>query len=171
MRQALVKAIQKKIEDTRDKIIQDQILASVVASSQLADGQPAVEAEYCPICYTNEISTGDAVSGQTVELACKHRFCSDCTIESLRGLIETADLKKLKCFDHECAQAIEDNTLRDILTRNSQSELYEKYKRFVKQSNLDADPLIRWCPKPECGRHIRADSLDVQLVICPDCST
>ena len=75
------------------------------------DPQDALELTFCPICYNNEIvSPSAAISLKsenhlgTVEFECKHRFCSECTIEQFKVLIEKAEIMKLKCFDYECKQ-------------------------------------------------------------------
>ena len=63
---------------------------------------------YCPICYTNEIVPDakplTAKDKLTVEFDCKHRFCSECTIQMLKLQIERADVDKIKCFDSECTK-------------------------------------------------------------------
>ena len=51
------------------------------------------------------------------------------------------------------------------------SELVTKYERFREQKNFDADPLIRWCPKPGCQTHVKAESKDTIKLTCPKCST
>ena len=67
----------------------------------------------------------------TVEFDCKHRFCSECTIEQFKGLIEKAEIKKLKCFDYECTQPeIPEAKIEAILNARDMGELCEKYKRF-----------------------------------------
>ena len=92
-----------------------------------------VEPTWCTICYGIEIAAeGEPITSKTIELECGHRFCDECTVEALQGYIETADLKMLKCFDSECGRALSESKIRDILTSNGQSELYEKYLRFLK---------------------------------------
>ena len=77
----------------------------------------------------------------------------------------------LECLNYECDKALSESTIRDILTSNGQSELYEKYLRFLKQKELDSDPLVRWCPKPQCGHSIRAENEDAQKLVCSHCRT
>ena len=55
----------------------------------------------------------------TVEFACLHRFCSECTIEQLKGTIEVAGFDKLKCFDYECGKPISLGRIQTILTERS----------------------------------------------------
>ena len=93
------------------------------------------EPTYCPICYTNEIVEPGKPVGEndlgTVEFDCKHRFCSDCTIEQFKGLIEKAEIKKLKCFDYECKQPeISEAKIEQILNSRDKGDLCEKFKRF-----------------------------------------
>ena len=50
-------------------------------------------------------------------------------------------------------------------------DLVSKYDRFKDQKSLDADPLVRWCPKPGCLTHIKAANKDSGKLTCPKCST
>mmetsp|Transcript_20500 Transcript_20500/g.25207 ORF Transcript_20500/g.25207 Transcript_20500/m.25207 type:complete len:166 (-) Transcript_20500:484-981(-) len=61
---------------------------------------------------------------------------------------------------------IEDSVLQKAL----QSDLFEKYEKFKAAKLLEQDPLIRFCPKPECGTHIRAENNKVDKVECPECN-
>ena len=88
----------------------------------------------CLICYTNEITRqGQPVTDlSTVELECSHRFCSECTVESLRVKIESAEIDKLKCFDYECGQVISISKVKTILMERNLDELFQKLERFKK---------------------------------------
>ena len=35
----------------------------------------------------------------------------------------------------------------------------DKYERFKRQKELDKDPLVRYCPKPDCDSHMRAKKI------------
>lgn len=90
-----METFERKLTQTRSKII-----------SKIEEDKAAEEDEesYCEICYTNVIQKpGTPITDlQTVEFECSHRFCSECTIEQLKGCIEKAEIDKLKCFDYEC---------------------------------------------------------------------
>ena len=47
----------------------------------------------------------------------------------------------------------------------------EKYRRFKVSKDLDSDPLVRYCPKPGCEEHMKAESNDTQKLQCPRCET
>ena len=133
------------------------------------------EENYCSICYTNVIEAdGKPVKSDdkiTIEFECKHRFCSECVIETLKNNINNAEINKLNCFDYSCGQLISDEKLKEILTEHNLVDLYEKKKRFEEQKNLDKDKLVRWCPKSGCKTYVRAkDENDVHLT-CPTCKT
>ena len=66
----------------------------------------------------------------TVEFECKHRFCCECVVETLKQKINNAELDKLNCFDFNCGQPISDTKLKDILISNKLRDLYDKKKRF-----------------------------------------
>ena len=71
------------------------------------------EKNYCTICYSNEIDPED--SETTITFECGHAFCSECTLGQLRILIEKADLEKIRCFEHECANtSISEKKLQEI---------------------------------------------------------
>ena len=77
------------------------------------------EENFCSICYTNvieaegkPIKSGD---NMTIEFECKHRFCIECVIETLKSKINNAELDKLNCFDFNCQKPISDTKLEEIL--------------------------------------------------------
>ena len=108
----------------------------------------------------------------TIEFDCKHRFCSECTIEQFKGLIEKAEIKKLKCFNYECKEPeIKNEKIEAILNARDLGELCEKFKRFRDQKGLDSDPLVRWCPKPGCEEHMRAVNSQAEKMVCGKCAT
>ena len=135
-----------------------------------------LEEDCCTICYVNPITKeGDPVPKgdlATVELECKHRFCSECTLEQLKSHIELAKIDKLVCFDFECKKPISAGKMKEILKNDHKMEdLYAKYERFRDQKSLDSDPLVRWCPKPGCAQAIRAPNKDASKLVCSKCST
>ena len=118
------------------------------------------ETEMCEICYTNEIVAADyeveAEDLETIEFECEHRYCSECTIEQLKGQIEKADIDKITCLNYECRQLVSTAKLTKILTDRGLEKLLEKYDRFKDKKSLDSDPLVRWCPKAGCETHVKA---------------
>ena len=166
MRQVLIASFKKQIDETRAKIAED-----------MARQQSAVDEEVplCEICYTNEIvAVGRLIPADelgTVEFECEHHFCSECSLEQLKQHIERAAIDKLVCFHFECKKAISDEKIREILLKRNRADLVEKFAKFKGQKQLDSDPLVRWCPNPSCGDHMRADSKDTKKMTCKKCQT
>ena len=106
-----------------------------------------------------------------MEFECGHRFCEHCAIEQLRQNIERAEIAKLKCFQHDCLRPISEDRITQILSVRNLPELVEKFSRFKNQKSLDTDPLVRWCPKPNCMTHIRAENMEATKLTCPKCAT
>lgn len=49
--------------------------------------------------------------------------------------------------------------------------LMDKLNRFRKQRELETDPLVRFCVKPGCDGHMKAESISVRKVTCEKCQT
>ena len=50
-------------------------------------------------------------------------------------------------------------------------ELFKKYEKFVNAKKLEGDPLVRFCPKPGCTTHFRAENKNQIKLKCPKCAT
>ena len=37
---------------------------------------------------------------------CRHRFCSECTVEQLKSWVNARQVEALPCFDFECSEPI-----------------------------------------------------------------
>ena len=133
------------------------------------------EENLCPVCYSNPIvkDSEPLIPGDTgtVEFECKHRFCSDCTVEQLKNYVESAEIEKIKCFDYGCRRPISATKVKEIFTKMDLPHLFRKYERFKDKKSLDSDPLVRWCPKAGCDTHIRAEKKDTKKLQCPTCMT
>ena len=133
------------------------------------------DAVYCDICYTNEITKpGDPVSEtdtSTVELVCEHRFCSECVVADMKHHIENAEMDKIKCLSFDCQKAMSKAKVESILKAQGEDALFNKYERFLAKKTLEADLLVRWCPKAGCEDFMRAENGEVKKLTCPTCST
>ena len=98
-------------------------------------------------------------------------FCGECTVAQLKSIIENAELDKLKCLNFDCDHEISMERIEKILVSSKEEALYEKLVRFKKQKELDLDQLVRWCPKENCGNHVRAENADAKKLTCDKCGT
>ena len=117
-------ALKARIQETREKIIADLNY----------DIESFDEQTCCEVCYTNKIICKEReIQPQdlgTVELVCRHRFCSDCVMAQLKEKIENGEIDNIKCLDYTCLKPIDSENLKNILNMRGSHDLYEKYERF-----------------------------------------
>lgn len=47
----------------------------------------------------------------------------------------------------------------------------EKLAKFTEQRKLEANPLVRWCPKAGCDGHVIAKNFKASKLSCDKCKT
>ena len=65
------------LQHQRELLIQEE-RKSQGGRSEINDIGADEEDDYCPICYTNMVSTKDTEG--TAKLSCGHRFCTECVV-------------------------------------------------------------------------------------------
>ena len=102
-------------------------------SDDYPKGVDGKEPTYCDICYTNEIvAPGSKVpetSKSTIEFSCKHRFCQDCSRESIKELIKKGEFGQIKCLQFKCETMILQKELETLFGERD-TEVYDKFKKF-----------------------------------------
>ncbi|XP_067134839.1 probable E3 ubiquitin-protein ligase RNF144A-A isoform X2 [Centruroides vittatus] len=100
---------------------------------------------------------------------CECKFCIMCmqqylTINILEGNI------KFSCPDPFCNNtgSINDQEIEKLIG----SEIFQKYKQFKLNAEIDEDPSRCWCPKPECNNICQVQLSDVPVpIVCSNCNT
>ena len=83
--------------------------------------------------------------------------------------ISRADTDKLICSEPGCGQKASSEQI--YLLFKDKPETLAKLTRFVDKKKLDADPLVRYCPKVGCEGYVRGKDFDARKVACPLCKT
>lgn len=95
---------------------------------------------------------------------CNHHFCTHCSQEYIKLLIAECKVMKMHCPLHNCPyQITDDDVLRVVGT-----EFYNKYKLFLRNSELSLNPNLRFCPKPDCQGYDIGSSKKHKL-LCNSC--
>jgi hypothetical protein len=81
---------------------------------------------------------------------CAHRYCLNCQSDYLEFNITNGKVNKIKCADQACPS---EYTREDIRNFGSK-EIFEKYLRFKEDIDVNTNPNLRWCPRPDCGRFV-----------------
>ena len=99
----------------------------------------------CDICYSNYLDKD--MHGLPT---CAHRFCLNCIVDYLEYNISNGQVRKIKCADQACPM---EYTREDIRHFGSK-EIYEKYLKFKENIDVNLNPNLRWCPKPNCTFYV-----------------
>ena len=64
--------------------------------------------------------------------------------------ITNGKVRRIKCADQGC---LAEYTREDIRKFGSQ-EIFQKYLKFKENIEIDTDPNLKWCTRPDCNRFI-----------------
>lgn len=95
---------------------------------------------------------------------CGHTFCSQCIHDHLDSKVSAREVRNLTCPAFNCMTRFTEAQLKHRLGE----EKYAKYCRFKQESELEADPDLRWCPRPACKGYDYCRGLKRKL-ICSQC--
>eukprot|EP00347_Sterkiella_histriomuscorum_P021619 403333348 len=118
----------------------------------------------CEICYMN-YNESDLYG-----IKCNHRYCKNCLYDYLEYNISNGQVRVIKCADAQCK---EEFTKEDVEKFGSK-EIYDKYLKFKENIDVNLNPNLKWCPKPNCNNYIskgkkRKVTCKCGLEICFDC--
>ncbi len=98
----------------------------------------------CEICYMNYEEK------DMYGIKCNHKFCLNCLYDYLEHNISNGQVLKIKCADAACR---EEFTKEDVRKFGSQ-QIYEKYLKFKENIDVNINPNLKWCPRPNCNHYI-----------------
>ncbi|CAA0383916.1 unnamed protein product [Arabidopsis thaliana] len=114
----------------------------------------------CDVCMEDDLP-----SNVMTRMECGHRFCNDCWIGHFTVKINEGESKRILCMAHECNAICDEDVVRKLVS----PELADRYDRFLIESYVEDNNMVKWCPsKPHCGSAIRKieDGHDVVEVGC-----
>jgi len=103
----------------------------------------------CPICCEDAVPASDLFIFES----CSHQFCRECLQGYIANSVNDGNVLDLTCPAPGCKTLVEYHQVRAVVT----SELFAKYEEFTFIASLNADPSVKWCPKPGCGNAIVGD--------------
>ncbi|KAH6811867.1 RING/U-box superfamily protein [Perilla frutescens var. frutescens] len=114
----------------------------------------------CHICI-------DDVPAKDVTLMdCGHCFCNSCWTEHFIVKINEGQSKRMRCMAHKC-NAICDEAIVRRLVSPRHPDLAEKFDRFLLESYIEDNKMVKWCPStPHCGNAIRVENDELCEVEC-----
>jgi hypothetical protein len=117
--------------------------APAPAPKPVADGPEAADDVDCMICL-------DTIEGRSELPVCGHQFHVECWKGHFDNKINgEGDFLGIKCPC--CDRKVEPAEVQAVCDR----ETYERYRKFREVALLQADPMVRFCPKAGCETPIR----------------
>ncbi|GLT96025.1 hypothetical protein SLE2022_136740 [Rubroshorea leprosula] len=109
---------------------------------------------FCEICM-EEFS-----GGETSRMECGHCYCIDCWTEHFIVKINEGQSRRIRCMAYKCHAICDEAIVRDLV-RKRHDELAEKFDRFLLESYIEDNKMVKWCPSiPHCGNAIRVEDDD-----------
>ncbi|KAI4318373.1 hypothetical protein MLD38_032087 [Melastoma candidum] len=145
----------------------ETLLAVLVEEGQaklFADAGVPVSVGSCvgpPTCITSSIMCDicmEEVPGERASrMDCGHCFCNDCWTEHFIVKINEGQSKRIRCMAHKCSTICDEAIVKNLVSQRH-PDLAEKFDRFLLESYIDDNKMVKWCPSaPHCGNAIRAE--------------
>ncbi|KAJ0252089.1 E3 ubiquitin-protein ligase ARI1 [Hirschfeldia incana] len=114
----------------------------------------------CDVCLE------DVLGDQMKRMDCGHCFCNTCWTEHFTVQINEGQSKRIRCMAHKCNAICDEDVVRNLVSKK-RPDLAEKFDRFLVESYIEDNKMVKWCPStPHCGNAIRAEDDKLCEVEC-----
>ncbi|KAL7585564.1 probable E3 ubiquitin-protein ligase ARI2 isoform X1 [Lactuca sativa] len=114
----------------------------------------------CDICME------DLPSSEQTKMDCGHCFCNNCWTEHFIVKINEGQSKRIRCMAHKCYAICDESIIRNLVGKRH-PDLVEKFDRFLLESYIEDNKMVKWCPStPHCGNAIRVEEDEFCEVEC-----
>lgn len=80
--------------------------------------------------------------------------------------INEGQSRRITCMEHKCNAICDESKIR-CLVRARDSDLADKFDRFMLESYIEDNKRVKWCPSvPHCGNAIRIEVDELREVEC-----
>ena len=138
--------IEKYYSNTKLVVDTSGVACAVGLHNKTLPPSPAAKKVTCKICY-------DVFPyGETVGLACGHRFCRECWQPYLKyKVMEGSTCIFTTCPMKDCSEIVPEIKFQQILSKEKNA----KYQKFLVESYVDINRMIKWCPGQNCGKAVQ----------------
>ncbi|KAF5814359.1 putative transcription factor C2H2 family [Helianthus annuus] len=113
-----------------------------------------------------EICMEDLPSNEMTKMDCGHCFCNNCWTEHFIVKINEGQSRRIRCMAHKCFAICDEAIIRDLVNKRH-PDLAEKFDRFLLESYIEDNKMVKWCPStPHCGNAIRVEEDEFCEVEC-----
>ncbi|XP_068313601.1 probable E3 ubiquitin-protein ligase ARI2 [Pyrus communis] len=97
---------------------------------------------------------------------CGHCFCNGCWTEHFIVKINDGQSRRIKCMAYKCNAICDEAVIRNLVSARDPN-LAEKFERFLLESYIEDNRMVKWCPSvPHCGNAIRIEEDELCEVEC-----
>ena len=80
--------------------------------------------------------------------------------------INEGQSKRIRCMAHKCFAICDETVIRNLVSKRH-PDLAEKFDRFLLESYIEDNKMVKWCPSvPHCGNAIRVEDDEFCEVEC-----
>ncbi|CAL1353376.1 unnamed protein product [Linum trigynum] len=113
-----------------------------------------------------EICMEDVPADNATRMDCGHCFCNDCWTGHFIVKINEGQSRRIRCMAHKCHAICDEAVVRNLVSKRH-PDLAEKFERFLLESYIEDNKMVKWCPSaPHCGNAIRVEEDEVCEVQC-----
>ncbi|XP_058220919.1 probable E3 ubiquitin-protein ligase ARI1 isoform X1 [Rhododendron vialii] len=136
-----------------------------------------------PVCSSSgdvrcDICMEDFPANETTTMDCGHCFCNECWTEHFIVKIKEGQSRRIRCMAHKCNTICDEGKIRNLVCMKH-PDLAEKFDRFLLESYIEDNKMVKWCPSvPHCGNAIRVGKdkyceveCDCGMQFCFNCSS
>ncbi|KAL5731599.1 RBR-type E3 ubiquitin transferase [Ranunculus cassubicifolius] len=150
------------VEKGKDRLC---ALAGVTVMEKGSDGHSGVTSKEedltCYICMEDGFAKKDIT-----RMDCGHCFCNTCWTEHFIVKINEGQSRRIQCMAYKCNAVCDEAIVRDLVNERDKN-LAERFERFLLESYIDDNKLVKWCPSvPHCGNAIRVNDSECCEVEC-----
>ncbi|KAL7236716.1 hypothetical protein ACSBR1_019924 [Camellia fascicularis] len=121
---------------------------------------PSSSTIMCNICIE------DVPGTEATKMDCGHDFCNNCWTEHFIVKINEGQSKRIRCMAHKCNAICDEAIVRNLVSKRH-PDLAEKFDRFLLESYIEDNKMVKWCPSaPHCGNAIRVEDDEFCEVEC-----
>ncbi|CAI9781918.1 unnamed protein product [Fraxinus pennsylvanica] len=114
----------------------------------------------CDICID------DVPVSDVSKMDCGHFFCNSCWTEHFIVKIKEGQSKRIRCMAHKCNAICDEAVVRKLVSKRH-PDLAEKFDRFLLESYIEDNKMVKWCPSiPHCGNALRVENDEFCEVEC-----
>ncbi|GLT44308.1 hypothetical protein SLA2020_182130 [Shorea laevis] len=113
-----------------------------------------------------EICIEEVLGDKATRMDCGHCYCNDCWTEHFIVKINEGQSKRIRCMAHKCNAICDEAVVRNLVSKRH-PDLAEKFDRFLLESYIEDNKMVKWCPStPHCGNAIRVEDDEFCEVEC-----